>query len=486
MMKNKSKINLHVRLQVIYKSIISAVLLLLSFTTLAQLQQNDQLTRSIDSLVAPQFEGNQPGISILIAKKGQVVYKKAFGSANLELNTPMQPDNVFRIGSITKQFTAVAILQLVEQGKISLQDSVQKYIKDFPSKGYTVTIENLLTHTSGIVDYTSKDDPDPYIERRDFTPEFLINYIKNDPLHFKPGSKYEYSNSNYLLLGYIIQLVSGENYHQYMADHVLKPAGLAHTLYAEEHTAVPGRVQGYTHFSGSFDNCDYQTLSLGFACGDLLSNTGDLLKWNQAVIACKLISEASLKKAFSPYQLANGTYSSYGYGWFIDTTYGSPCIHHEGQTSGFISLEKYFPKEDTYVAVMTNVKTSDDKTDFSDNRFRLFDEIGQLAMGKELIKEVRIDDKTLNSYAGTYKSDNPSAQKSRKDGIFIRLENGKLYATLANGTGLNMYLSPQSATLFLLPDVKRIKTTIEFIITDGQVSGLYWTQEEKIKIKKVQ
>jgi len=452
----------------------------------AQQSPDNQLTKLTDSLVAPQFTENQPGISILIAKKGQVIYKKAFGSANIELNTPMQSDNVFRIGSITKQFTAVAILQLVEQGKISLQDSVQKYIKAFPSKGYTITIENLLTHTSGIVDFTAKDDPDPYIERRDFTPEFLINYIKDDPLHFKPGTKYEYSNSNYLLLGYVIQLVSGENYHQYMADHVLKPAGLEHTLYAEEHTAVPGRVQGYTRYSGSFDNCEYQTLSLGFACGDLLSNTEDLFKWNKAVIAGKLVSEGSVKKAFSPYKLVNGTYSSYGYGWFIDTLYGSPCIHHEGQTSGFIALEKYFPKEDIYVTIMTNVKTGDDKTDFSDSRFRLFDEIGQLAMGKELIKEVKIDDKTLNSYTGTYELDSLPAKKPGKDRLFIRLENGRLYGTLSNGTGKNMYLSPQSTTMFILPDVKRIYTTIEFIITDGQVTGLYWTQEKKIKIKKVQ
>jgi len=179
-----------------YKFIISICLSLIGCVYLAPAQRVDQLAKSIDSLVAPQFEGNQPGISILIGKKGQVVYKKAFGSANIELNTPMQPGMVFRIGSITKQFTAVAILQLVEQGKISLQDSVQKYIKDFPSKGYTITIENLLTHTSGIVDYTSKDDPDPYIERKDFTPEFLINYIKNDPLHFKPGLSIRFTPKN--------------------------------------------------------------------------------------------------------------------------------------------------------------------------------------------------------------------------------------------------------------------------------------------------
>jgi CubicO group peptidase (beta-lactamase class C family) len=129
------------------KSLFAFALVLISAVSFAQTLQNNALSKSIDSLVSPQFTGNQPGISILVAKKGQVVYQKAFGSANVELNTPMQTDNVFRIGSITKQFTAVAILQLVELGKISLQDSVQKYVKDFPSKGYTITIENLLTHT---------------------------------------------------------------------------------------------------------------------------------------------------------------------------------------------------------------------------------------------------------------------------------------------------------------------------------------------------
>ncbi len=130
----------------------------------SQILPDAALEKSVDSLVSPQFKPNEPGVSILIAKYGQIVYEKAFGSANVELNVPLQPDMIFRIGSITKQFTAIAILQLVEQGKISLQDSIQKYITDFPSKGYTITIENLLTHTSGIPDYSNADTThNPYI-----------------------------------------------------------------------------------------------------------------------------------------------------------------------------------------------------------------------------------------------------------------------------------------------------------------------------------
>jgi CubicO group peptidase (beta-lactamase class C family) len=461
------------------KKHISILLLCLFTVSICAAQSDDHLAKSVDSLVSPQFEGNQPGISILIAKKGQIVYQKAFGSANVELNTPMQPDNVFRIGSITKQFTAVAILQLVEQGKISLQDSVQKYIKDFPSKGATITIENLLTHTSGLVDYTSMNDPDPYIERRNFTARFLIDYFKKDPLQFKPGTKYSYSNSNYLLLGYIVQLVSGEPYHQYMQDNVIKRAGLTHTLYAEEKIIVPNRVQGYTRDNGFFENCEYQTLSMGFACGDLLSNTEDLYQWNNSLLSGKVISKASLDKAFTPYKLSDGTLSSYGYGWFIEPLYGSSCIHHEGQTSGFIALEKYFPKEDIYISILTNVKSTEDKTDFSDSRFKLFADITPIALGKRLISGVSVDEAILDSYAGTYKA------TFNKSTLTIHKENGKLYVDLSNGTGKNMVLVPLTETNFLIPDIKNISTTCEFVKANGKVIKLIVTQDKKYGWTKI-
>jgi len=455
-----------------YKFAFLSIMLLL--ITAVCFGQTDTISeKSIDSLVSPQFTGNQPGISILIAKKGHIVYEKAFGSANIELNVPMQPDMVFRIGSITKQFTAVAILQLVEQGKISLQDSIQKYIKDFPSKGYTITVENLLTHTSGLIDYTSIDSYNPYIERRDFAPDFLINYFKDKPLQFRPSSKYSYSNSNYLLLGYIIQLVSGENYHQYMEDNVIKRAGLTHTFYAEEKTIVPNRDNGF------FENCDYQTLSMGFACGDLLSNTEDLYKWNNAVTTYKLISKQSVSQAFAPHKLSDGTFSNYGYGWFIEPLYGSLCIHHEGQTSGFIALEKYFPKEDIYISILTNVKSGEDKTDFSYNRFKLFDNITPLALGRPLVKEVNVSDSLLDDYIGTYSA------TFNKSTLTIYKSNGELYANLSNGTGKNLVLLALSETNFFMPDAKNSYTTFEFIKENGKVTELIVTQDKKYEWKKI-
>ena len=333
-----------------------------------------------------------------------------------------------------------------------------------------------MTHTSGLVDYTSMNDPDPYIERRDFTPEFLINYFKKEPLQFKPGTKYSYSNSNYLLLGYIVQLVSGENYHQYIADNVIKRAGLTHTLYAVEKTIVPNRVQGYTRDNGFFENCEYQTLSMGFACGDLLSNTEDLYQWNNALLAGKVVSKASLNKAFTPYKLSDGTISNYGYGWFIEPLYGSLCKHHEGQTSGFIALEKYFPKEDIYISILTNVKSTEDKTDFSDIRFKLFDDITPIALGKKRISGINIDQAILDSYTGTYKA------TFNKSTLTIHKENGKLYVDLSNGTGKHMPIIPLTETNFLLPDNK---STFDFIRENGKVTKLIATQDKKYEWTKV-
>src|SRR5450432_1221019 len=159
-----------------------------------QNKQDKQLTKELDQLISDKYASIAPGCVVLVARKGQVVYKKAFGSANLELDVPMQPEMIFRLGSVTKQYTSVAILQLIEQGKISLQDSLQKYVKDYPSKGHTITIENLLTHTSGIKDYQAINNTTPNGERRDYTPKQGVDFFKNEPLEFEPGSQFKYSN----------------------------------------------------------------------------------------------------------------------------------------------------------------------------------------------------------------------------------------------------------------------------------------------------
>lgn len=464
------------------KTIIAFIFLLLHASHIyAQTNNDNNLTNTLDSLITTQFKQNEPGISVLIANKNGVVYKKAFGSANVELNVPMQPGMIFRIGSITKQFTAIGILQLAEQGKISLQDSIQKFISNFPSKGHTITIENLLTHTSGIPDYSNADTThNLYIERYDFTPEQIIKAFDYMPLEFTPGTKYNYSNSGYVLLAYIIQQVTGQDYHQYIKQNVIDSAGLQHTLFAHEHTIIPNRVEGYTRDRGFFENNEYQTASMAFGCGDLMSTTEDLYQWNKALLDYKLVSKDMLQKAFTPYKLNDDSYTNYGYGWFIDS-FGIKRIHHEGQVSGFTALEAYYPDSDVYVSILTNQLSGEDTTDFTDKRFRLFDKIFTLAVGKQIDKEIVLNDSVLDNYTGVY-----SATFKKNQTLTIYKDDGKLYMDLSNGTGKHMLMQPLSDTEFLLPDVKRIRTTCEFTIENGKVKKLVSIQEQKyewIKIK---
>lgn len=459
------------------KLIILAFLLFTGFNTgYTQAITNQQLEKLIDDLLIAEFKPAEPGISVLIAKKGQVIYKKAFGSANLELNVPLHPDMIFRIGSVTKQFTAIAILQLVEQGKISLQDSIQKYVKEFPSKDATITIEHLLTHTSGIKEYTAIDHPDPYMDRHDLTPFDIINHFKNTPLEFKPGSHYAYSNSGYMLLGYLIEKVTGKKYHDYMNENIIKRAGLNNTLYADEKNIVPRRVAGYTRDRGFYENTYFQSVSLAYAVGDLFSTTEDLYTWNNALLTYKLVKKETLEKAFTPYTLTNGVSTKYGYGWFINSSHGHKCIHHEGQVSGFIAAENYFPELDTYVVVLTNVKSGEDKTDFSDRRFRLFDKIIALAVGDDLQKGTIISDNILDSYTGTYQL----VSNANRTIVMVR-DKDKLVAKITGQGSLSLVF--QSTTKFSFEGLAG--ATGEFITENGKVAKFIISQNGEFEWKKI-
>jgi len=387
---------------------------------------------------------------------------------------PMKPEMIFRIGSMTKQYTAVAILQLVEQGKISLQDSIQKFIKEFPGKGHSITIENMLSHTSGITDYEVLDAHVPNAIRVEFPAKQIIDSLSKLPLEFIPGSKYSYSNSNYFLLGYIIEQVSGKPYKDYLVENIFKPAGLSDTHYDSPTEIIPGRVSGYSVDGLKCRNADYISMSLVYSAGALLSNVEDLYKWHQALNAYKLIKKETLEKAFTAFRFADGKVSEYGYGWFIKDFQGTKSIGHGGRIDGFRSMETYFPDQDIFITTLFN---SD-----NDSSFNLFEDISSLAIGKSPetgYKDLKIEDTILNNYTGLYIPVEDTTQFFK-----IYKQNGRLYADLSNRTGMHMALLAQSTTLFYLPDVRRIPTTIEFIIEAGKIRGLYWTQEKRHECRK--
>lgn len=457
-----------------YRSIALSFIFILVFTY--SKGQNHRLEKSLDSLIAKRYEAVSPGCAVLIAKNGHVIYEKGFGKASLELNVPMKPGMVFRLGSITKQYTAIAILQLVEQGKIALQDSIQKFIKDFPDKGHTITIENLLTHTSGIIDYESLDMKIPYVYRADFPPKQIVDSLEHHPLVFTPGSKFSYCNSNYFLLGYIIELITGKSYGEYMRQHIFTPMGLTNTYYDDEKQVIPNRVDGYAKWQDDkYERADYIGMSQAYAAGALMSNVEDMFKWHQELYDYKLVKKEMLEKAFTPFKLNDGTFSNYGYGWFLKDLADSKTVEHAGGIDGFQSDEIYFLKEDIFVATLYNsMNKGGDDMGF----MLLSNDIATLAMGKALPKEVKVANTILQQYVGVYQFDATHSAT-------ITLENGQLQIESQSGGLPKSPLFAESENKFLL---KVVKAEIEFVRDSaGKVSQMtvHINGQEQI-CKKVQ
>jgi CubicO group peptidase (beta-lactamase class C family) len=454
------------------KNIFLFLLVLTGCIASAQSLTDKKLIHSIDEILAKQFKPNEPGIAVLVARKGKVIYEKAFGSANVELQVPLQPDMVFRIGSVSKQFTAIAILQLFEQGKLSLNDSLQKYIPGFPSKKYSITIENLLTHTSGIGDYMAKDDPDPFIERRDFTPQQLVDYVRADSLMVKPGTQFIYSNTNYVLLGMIIEKISGMSYHKYVKENILNRAGLSNSYYAPEKVIIPKRVPGYRKGKEGFENTSMQSISLGYACGDLLSTVGDLYKWNKAVVENKLLKKEITEKAFTPFTLQNGYTTHYGYGYIIDTLYGKRCFRHDGSVSGFGADTRYFPDEDVYMAFLINGRSNE-----TDRRTtEVVNNISLLVLGKPVRRAIKLSTTVLEQYTGTYAI-------NEEHMIFVTIEKGQLFIEGSNPSDrvYKIPVYPSAENKFF---VKPVDFEITFIKDEGgKVVKLITTYGGKVNLE---
>ncbi|MEJ2881033.1 serine hydrolase [Pedobacter sp. GR22-6] len=313
-----------------------------------------------DSVIEPIFPKDGPGGTVLVAKAGRVIYQRDFGFANLEHQVPMSQDHVFRLGSVTKQFTAVCILKLAEEGKLSLEDELTKFIPDYPAQGKKITIANLLSHTSGIKNYTGVPAFSEALKRKDLRPEEIIALFKGEGLDFDPGSDQRYSNSNYILLGYIIEKLSGKSYGDYVQEHIFKPLDMTHSCYDMGTEVITGRVSGYRKRGDRYENAEFLSMTLPYAAGSLMSTTGDLLKWYQWLSAGKIISAASLEKAFSSWILANGKDSGYGFGWWIGNIQGNRAVMHNGVINGFFTDVIYLPAQQILVCVLSNYENVGD------------------------------------------------------------------------------------------------------------------------------
>ena len=247
-----------------------------------------------DRLVATYVEQNKFSGSVLVARDGKPIFRKSYGFADREWDIPNTPGTKFRLGSITKQFTATCIMQLVEAGKINVDDPISKYYADSPAAWSKVTIHHLLTHTSGMPSYTELPGFFQKQAMSDRTPEEIIKLTQDQPLQFEPGSKFRYDNTGYIILGYVIEKVSGEKYADYLQKHIFDPLGMHDTGYDMAKDIIPHRASGYLYADGKWINSPYLAMSLPYAAGSLYSTVDDLLIWDQALYANKPVSAASL------------------------------------------------------------------------------------------------------------------------------------------------------------------------------------------------
>ena len=367
--------------------------------------------QQMDALLRHAYKPDAPGAAVIVVKYGKPILRKGYGLANLELNVPIQPDMVFRLGSMTKQFTAVGILMLVHEGKLALDDDITRFLRGYPTHGEGITIENLLTHTSGIKNYT---DMPSWLKLwcKDFTVPELVDLFKNEPMQFKPGENWEYSNSGYILLGAIIEKVSGQSYADFIRQRIFEPLGMKHSYYGDYDTVIPGRVSGYEVHGNGFVNTAYLSMTRPYAAGSLLSSVDDLARWDAALYTDKLIPQSLLRKAWTPFRLKDGRSTGYGYGWVMWTYQGHRVIEHEGGINGFSTSGIRLPDDHVYVAVLSNcpgLKAGPDD---------LAMKLAALAIGKPEREPlaIKVPGAVLDRYVGTYRIDAESTRTVRREG----------------------------------------------------------------------
>jgi len=331
---------------------------LLVFLAAAPLEPQS-VGRRIDELVRSYHQQARFNGAVLVAHKGRVIYRKGFGWANAEWQLPNTPTTRFRVGSVTKQFTAMLILQLAEEGKLRLEGTVREYLPDYPApQGDQVTIHQLLTHTSGIPSYTGLPGFLDQFSRHPARPAEFLRVFDTLPLEFPPGSQFRYSNSGYFLLGAIIERLTGLPYDHVLRARILAPLGLTQTGYDWPADIIPERASAYRQTLGGLVHAEYLDMSVPYAAGSMYSTVDDLWRWNQALAAGKLLSAESYR-LMEGHHVAAGT-AAYGYGWFSTKVDRGPgrdsatAFWHSGGINGFAAMNYRIPEDGIAIIWLDN------------------------------------------------------------------------------------------------------------------------------------
>jgi len=418
-----------------------AVTFLLAGACLAQ-NIDSRMDQIVQSYVAnKQFMG-----SVLVARGDQVLFSKGYGSANLEWQISDTPSTKFRLGSITKQFTAASILLLEERGKLKVEDPVRKYLPDAPAAWNKMTIFHVLTHTAGIPNFTNFPDYRS-TEALATTPEKLVARFRDKPLEFEPGEKWNYSNSGYVLLGYLIEKISGESYEAFVQKNIFTPLGMKDSGYDSNFAIIPRRATGYEPGPNGPVNAGFVHMSIPFAAGALYSTSEDILRWEQGLFGGKLLSAASLQKMTTPFK------SDYAFGLQVHTVNGHRVIDHSGGIEGFSTMLAYYPDDKLTVVALANLAPAASGPIVS--QLAVLAQGGTVTLQTER-KEITVDPAVLARYVGAYRM-------AAGGDMLITLEGGQLNSQLT-GQGV-LPLFPESETMFF---PKVVNAQIEFPATGPQ------------------
>lgn len=369
------------------------------------------IEQHLDGALAPMFKPNWPGATVIVTRDGKPVFRKAYGLANVAENTPMQPDMQLRIGSITKQFTAVGILMLAEQGKLSVKDDVRKYLPDFPDKGSIITIENLLQHTSGIPNYTAlksfRELPDAGV-----TLSQVFGVFAKEPLDFAPGERYSYSNSGYFLLGLIIEKLSGMKYQDFVAKNIFEPLAMQDTAHEGFERSARRHIKGHRMNGREVEAVKDIDVTLAYSAGALVSTVDDMARWDAAVSSGKLLKPATWRQAFTSCHLPKEAPCNYGYGWNIGTLAGHKMIHHGGSIPGFTAQALRLPDDKVFVAVLANGNGGAVNTPV------IAYKAAGIAIGQPFadFKPITLAPEALEAFVGTYVGADKVKRVVRRDG----------------------------------------------------------------------
>jgi CubicO group peptidase (beta-lactamase class C family) len=326
----------------------------------AQAPGADRLSARADSIVLAELKAQKiPGVSLGVMHRGKIVKAKGYGLASVELNVPVTRPSVFQTGSVGKQFTATAVMMLVESGRLSLDDRIIQWFPEAPMAWREITVRHLLTHTSGIPDYGAEESTmgKGVVDfHRPYTEDELVRTFAALPLEFQPGDKSSYSNTGYVILGALIRRVTGQFYGDFLQEHVFKPLGMTATQIISEADIVPNRAAGYRLVQGQIKNQEWVDPSFNTtADGALYSSVPDMAKWDEALYGEKLLKQASLEQMWTPVKLNSGTTYPYGFGWRVDSLNGHRRVWHDGGWQGFTMSIQRYPDDGLTVVVFTNL-----------------------------------------------------------------------------------------------------------------------------------